>query len=50
MMEEDGIMVALPHNLDTLSHYFFALDGVLVASFGLRDSLKEGAHASISLH
>jgi Cu+-exporting ATPase len=48
MMEEEGIMVALPHNLDTLSHYFFALDGVLVASFGLRDSLKEGACESIA--
>jgi Cu+-exporting ATPase len=50
MMEEEGIMVALPQNLDTLSHYFFALDGVLVASFGLRDSLKEGACESIAAH
>ena len=38
----------MAHNLDTLSHYFFAIDGVLVASFGLRDSLKEGACESIA--
>lgn len=48
MMEEEGIEVLMPHNLDTLSHYFFAVDGVLVAIFGLRDSLKEGAYESIA--
>jgi len=47
MMEEEGIDVTISHTFDTLSHYFFAIDGQLVASFGLRDSLKEGAHENI---
>ena len=48
MMEEEGISIVMPQNIDTLSHYFFAVNGVLVAVFGLRDSLKEGAKESIT--
>ena len=47
MMQEEGIALSVSQTLDTLSHYFFAIDGKLVAIFGLRDSLKEGAYESI---
>ena len=47
MMQEEGIALSVSQTLDTLSHYFFAIDGELVAIFGLRDSLKEGAYESI---
>ena len=47
MMQEEGIALCVSQTLDTLSHYFFAIDGELVAIFGLRDSLKEGAYESI---
>ncbi|WP_333804571.1 heavy metal translocating P-type ATPase [Sulfurospirillum sp.] len=48
MMAEAGITVAMPENFEMFSHYFFAIDGVLVAIFGLKDSLKEGAKESIA--
>ncbi|WP_369805671.1 HAD-IC family P-type ATPase [Sulfurospirillum diekertiae] len=47
MMEEAGIEVFLPHGFESLSHYFFAIDGKLMAIFGLKDALKEGAKESI---
>lgn len=48
MMEEAGIEVYLPEGFESLSHYFFAIDGMLVAIFGLKDALKEGAKENIS--
>ena len=47
MMHEEGVELLIPSTLESLSHYFFAIDGNLVATFGLRDSLKEGARESI---
>ncbi|AFL69193.1 heavy metal translocating P-type ATPase [Sulfurospirillum barnesii] len=47
MMQEAGIEIVLEEQFDALSHYFFAIDGELVAIFGLKDSLKEGAKESI---
>lgn len=47
MMQEAGIEIVLEERFETLSHYFFAIDGVLVAIFGLKDGVKEGAKASI---
>lgn len=47
MMHDEGVVVEGANHYDALSHYFFAIDGELVALFGLRDSLKEGARESI---
>lgn len=48
MMLEAGIDVVMPENFNAFSHYFFAVDGILVATFGLKDSLKKGAQESIA--
>lgn len=48
MMQEAGIEVRIPQGFETLSHYFFAIDGRVVALFGLKDSLKVGAKESVS--
>lgn len=48
MMQESGIEVAIPKGFERLSHYFFAIDGIVVAIFGLKDSLKAGAKESIA--
>ncbi len=47
LMEDLGIVVDVPSSIQPLSHYFFAVDGKLVAMFGLKDTLKEGAKESI---
>lgn len=47
MMEDEGIEVVIPQGFEALSHYFFAMNGRVVAVFGLKDSLKEGAKESI---
>ena len=48
MMQEAGIDVNIPRGFETLSHYFFAIDGKVVVLFGLKDSLKNGAKESVS--
>ncbi len=47
MMQEAGIECVLEEQFHALSHYFFAVDGELVAIFGLKDSLKENAKSAI---
>lgn len=47
LMEEEGIAVPTTEGFETLSHYFFAIDNHVVALFGLKDALKEGAKESI---
>lgn len=47
MMQEEGIAIEIPHSFASLSHYFFAIDGEVVALFGLKDSLKADAKQSI---
>ncbi len=47
MMQEEGICVSIPPSFASLSHYFFAIDGELVALFGLKDTLKADAKQSI---
>lgn len=48
MMVESGISCEIPSRFEDHSHYFFAIDGRVVALFGLKDALKEGAKESIS--
>lgn len=47
MMHEAGIQSSIPAVFETLSHYFFAVDGEVVALFGLKDTLKDDAKKSI---
>jgi len=47
MMEEAGIEIVIPPLFDTLTHYFFAIDGTVVALYGLKDSLKSDAKVNI---
>lgn len=42
-MQEAGIEVVIPNVFEPLSHYCFAIDGKVVALFGLKDILKEDA-------
>jgi Cu+-exporting ATPase len=49
MMQDVNISATIPEGFEMLSHYFFALDGEVVAIFGLKDSLKEGTKQSIEL-
>ncbi len=47
MIAEEGIIYAVPLEYSTLSQFFVAIDGEVVALFGLEDSPKEGAKESI---
>ena len=47
MMHDAKIACTIPQGFETFSHYFFALDGEVLAVFGLKDSLKEDAKQSI---
>lgn len=47
MMREEGIDVHVPSNVASLTQYFFAQDGNVVASFGLKDALKENAKETL---
>ena len=47
MMKEEGIAISIPSSFEALSHYFFAIDGEVVALFGLKDALKVDAKQSI---
>ncbi len=48
MMEEEGILTHVPSQFESLTHYFFAVDGKMVALFGLKDSLKSDAKENIA--
>lgn len=47
LMHEEGIEVRIPQTLENLTHYFFAVDGRIVAMFGLKDTLKSDAKESL---
>ena len=47
MIAEEGISYVVPLEYTTLSQFFVAIDGEVVALFGLEDSPKEGAKESI---
>lgn len=47
MMEEAGIKIVIPPLFNALTHYFFAIDGNVVALYGLKDSLKSDAKVHI---
>ena len=47
MIAEEGICYVVPLEYTTLSQFFVAIDGEVVALFGLEDSPKEGAKESI---
>ena len=47
MMSEEGITCTAPLEFDHLTLFFFAIDGELVAIFGLKDTPREGAKESI---
>lgn len=47
MLENEGIVFTPPLEYATLTQFFFAIDGKVLAIFGLRDSPKEGAKKSI---
>ncbi len=46
-MQEEKIPLIIPEPLKAMSHYCFAIDGEIVALFGLRDTLKEDAKQSV---
>lgn len=48
MMHEEGIPCKIPSQYEELTQFFFAIDGVLVATFGLKDNPKEDAKESIA--
>lgn len=51
MLEQRGISIDLPASFETLSQYCFAIDGRVVALFGLKDGLRSDAKESIeALH
>lgn len=48
MLEAEGLSVVVPKECSRLSQFFVAYDNVLIATFGLKDSPKEGAKQSIA--
>lgn len=48
MMQEEGIACNLPLDYASLTQFFFAIEGELVAIFGLKDTPREGAKKSIA--
>jgi len=47
MLQSEGINFTPPLEYATLTQFFFAIDGKIMAIFGLKDSPKEGAKESI---
>ncbi|MDD4505996.1 MAG: cation-translocating P-type ATPase, partial [Sulfurospirillaceae bacterium] len=47
MLKNEGIVFTPPLEYATLTQFFFAIDGKVLAIFGLKDSPKEGAKKSI---